>query len=64
MFTASKGKYEIELIGQEGCITGSLGYGKSTIVLTKDGKEKTFKDAKRNKISGEFIEACFRGKGK
>lgn len=62
-FAASKGKYEIELMGQGGCIAGNLGYGESTIVYTMDGKEekKTFKDANRTAISGEFMEGCFRG---
>ena len=56
-FAARRGKYEIELMGQEGCITGSLGEPESTVVLTKDGKEekKTFKDANRNAILGEFV---------
>lgn len=57
-FAASMGKYEIELMGQEGCITANLGSGpESTVILTKDGKEerKTFKDANRNAIFSEFM---------
>ena len=57
-FAASMGKYEIELMGQEGCITANLGSGpESNVILTKDGKEerKTFKDANRNAIFSEFM---------
>jgi predicted dehydrogenase len=58
-FAASKGKFEIELMGQDGCITGDLGYQpESVVVLSKGGKEerKTFKDANRTAILGEFVE--------
>ena len=51
-------KFEIELVGEEGSITGELGYGpESVVVLKKAGKEdkKSFKDANRNAIAGEFM---------
>ncbi len=57
-FAASKGKYEIELMGQDGSITGKLGYGpESTVILTKDGKEekKTLKDDNKIAIFNEFV---------
>jgi predicted dehydrogenase len=58
-FAASKGKFEIELMGQDGCITGDLGFQpESVVVLSKGGKgeRKTFKDANRTAILGEFVE--------
>jgi predicted dehydrogenase len=57
-FSAIKGTFEIELTGQEGCITGILGYGQeSTVILTKGGMEtkKTFQDANKTAILSEFV---------
>ena len=59
-FASKEKKFEIELVGEEGSITasGELGYGpESVVVLKKGGKEdkKSFKDANRIAIAGEFI---------
>lgn len=57
-FASKQKKFEIELIGEEGSITAQLGYGpESVVVLSKGGKEesKTFKDANRIAIAGEFV---------
>jgi predicted dehydrogenase len=56
-FAASKGKFEIELMGQEGSIRADLGGAESSVTLVKDGKEevKTFRDANRTAILGEFV---------
>lgn len=66
-FAAIKEKFEIELMGEKGCITANLGLQGSTVVLTMDGKdeEKVFKDANRTGILGEFTafgEAVLEGK--
>jgi predicted dehydrogenase len=58
-FAASDRKFQIELMGQDGCIKVDLGYPpESVVVLIKGGKEekKTFKDANRAGILGEFVE--------
>ena len=57
-FASIERKYEIELIGEEGSITGQLGYGpESVVVLKKGGKEEktSFKDANRGAIACEFL---------
>ena len=56
-FAASKGKFEIELMGQEGSIRANLGGAESSVTLFKDGKEevKMFTDANRTAILGEFV---------
>jgi predicted dehydrogenase len=57
-FAASKTKFEIELMGQEGCIKANLGGLESTVTLIKkNGEEETrgFKDANRTGILGEFV---------
>jgi len=57
-FASKEKKFEIELVGEEGSITGELGFGsESVVVLKKGGKEdkKSFKDANRNAIAGEFM---------
>lgn len=56
-FASKERKFEIELIGEAGSIIGQLGYGpESIVILMKGGKEekKSFKDANRNAIAGEF----------
>lgn len=57
-FASKERKFEIEMIGEEGSITGQLGYGpESVVILKKGGKEekRSFKDANRNAIAGEFV---------
>ena len=56
-FASPNRKFEIELVGQEGSITGTLGYGESAVVLKKDGKEDTkeFEDADKAAIAAEFV---------
>ena len=58
-FAATKAKFEIELMGQEGSITVDLKYGAdSTVILTTKGgteETKSFKDVNRNAIFSEFV---------
>ena len=57
-FACKERKFEIEMVGEEGSITGQLGYGpESVVILKKGGKEerRSFKDANRNAIAGEFV---------
>lgn len=57
-FSTAKEKFEIELMGQEGCITGIVSYGlESTVVLSKGGKEvqKLFENANKIAILDEFV---------
>jgi len=56
-FAASKPKFEIELMGQEGSIRANIGAAESTVTLVKGGREemRVFKDANREAILGEFV---------
>lgn len=57
-FACKERKFEIEMIGEEGSITGQLGYGPESVVILKKGRKeekRSFKDANRNAIAGEFV---------
>jgi predicted dehydrogenase len=55
-FASSHPKMEIELVGEEGTVSATIGHVESLITLTKDGSKETtsVEDANQKGLFGEF----------